>query len=220
MLVAGADVWKGQWVVVCLNHGRFDRAYLAATIALAIAGASDAEVIGVDMPIGLPAPGTFRASDKEARVYVGPRWQSVFMTPSADLLEAPTHAQANERARAEGWARISAQAYALGPQILQLQPHAEADDRIYEVHPEVSFVAANGDLHLQSSKSSWNGLALRRRILADHGIAIPDHAGPAGAAGAADVLDAAIAAWSAARIALRQAVSLPLVSTRIGAIWR
>jgi predicted RNase H-like nuclease len=220
MLVAGADVWKGQWVVVCLNDGRFERAYLAATIELAIAGASGAAVIGVDMPIGLPAPGTSRAADKEARVYVGPRWQSVFMTPSADLLEAPTHAKANELARAEGWAGISTQAYALGPQILQLQPHAEGDDRIYEIHPEVSFVAANGDLHLDWSKSSWNGLALRRRILADQGIVIPDNAGPAGAAGTADLLDAAIAAWSAARVARCQAVPFPVGASRMGAIWR
>jgi len=52
------------------------------------------------------------------------------------------------------------------------------------------------------------------------GIVLPADLGLGGAADVAAVLDAAIAAWSAMRIAARKGQSLPASSQRIGAIWR
>jgi predicted RNase H-like nuclease len=46
-------------------------------------------------------------------------------------------------------------------------------------------------------------------LLAEAGIVIPDDLGHAGTAGADDILDAAVAAWSASRIAAGNAISLP-----------
>jgi predicted RNase H-like nuclease len=91
---------------------------------------------------------------------------------------------------------------------------------VYEVHPEVSFVAANADAHLKWSKTSWNGINLRRRILQRQGIVIPDDLGLTGGAGIADILDAAIAAWSANRIAAGTAQRMPLGDGRGWTIWR
>jgi predicted RNase H-like nuclease len=218
--VAGADVWKGQWVVLVLNNGRFDRAFLSATIGEVVARAADAQVIGVDMPIGLPEPGQRRPADVLARKYVGSRWQSVFMTPSIELLNAPSHAVANVVAKAEGWDGVSAQTYALKTMILQVETVAAREARLYEVHPEVSFVRANAEVPLPWSKASWNGQAIRRRILEERGIIIPGDLGEAGVAGAADVLDAAAVAWSAARVAADQGEPLPEGGPRIGSIWR
>lgn len=220
MTVVGADVWKGQWVVVVLDGGGFDRVFLSATIQGAIDGVPGAEVIGVDIPIGLPGPGQRRPADVMARACVGPRWQSVFMTPPAEVLAAPSHARANEVARLRGWDGISAQAYGLRGMILQVQPVAEQDGRVYEVHPEVSFARANGGSPLPWPKSSWNGQSLRRRILADNGIVIPDDLAGPGMAGASDILDAAIVAWSATRIGAGVGEALPEGAARIGAIWR
>jgi len=45
------------------------------------------------------------------------------------------------------------------------------------VHPEVSFVHANGGAGLPRSKSSWNGIHLRRRILVSPGICLPEDLG-------------------------------------------
>jgi predicted RNase H-like nuclease len=220
MKVAGADVWKGQWVVVVLEDGHFDRAFVAATIDEAIDNLPDASAIGVDMPIGLPEPGCCRLADGQARKYVGPRWQSVFMTPCLSLLQSPSLAEANQLAKANGWDGISAQAYALGKLILQVQPLAAREARVVEIHPEVSFVRANQEVPLRSPKSTWGGTVLRRRILEHHGIVIPNDIGAAGAAGVADVLDAAIGGWSATRIASGHGESLPPGADRIGAIWR
>ena len=219
MRVAGADVWKGQWVVVALDDGRFADAFVAPTIEAALGLVPDAAVVGVDMPIGLPEPGQRRPADEQARAFVGPRWPSVFMTPSADLLEAASAKAANELAKAAGREGISAQAYGLGGLILQGQPVAAGDGRIYEVHPEVSFATANSNTHLAWSKTAWNGITLRRQILEAHRIVIPDDLGPSGKAGVADILDAAIAAWSAGRIAAGKAERLPPGQGRIGAIW-
>ena len=97
---------------------------------------------------------------------------------------------------------------------------AARDNRVYEVHPEVSFVSAHKDTHLQWSKNTWNGICLRRQILESHGIFIPNDLGAAGIAGVADILDAAIAAWSSDRIAAGSAECLPAGSERTGAIWR
>ncbi len=220
MKVAGADVWKGQWVVVVLEDGRFAASFVAPTIEAVLGLVPDAAVVGVDMPIGLPEPGQRRPADEQARVFVGPRWPSVFMTPSADLLGATSAKEANKLARAGGREGISAQAYGLGGLILQVQPVAARDARVHEVHPEVSFASANSDRHLAWPKTAWNGITLRRQILETHGIVIPDDLGPAGKAGVADVLDAAIAAWSADRIAAGRAERLPPGQGRIGAIWR
>jgi hypothetical protein len=55
MLVGGADVWKGRWVVVVLEDGSFSRAFVTPTIEAAVAELPDAAAIGVDMPIGLPS---------------------------------------------------------------------------------------------------------------------------------------------------------------------
>ncbi|MDQ6784431.1 MAG: DUF429 domain-containing protein [Actinomycetota bacterium] len=220
MKVAGADVWKGQWVVVVLDDGQFDHAFLSAAIDAAVGQVADAKVIGIDTPIGLPEPGKSRPADMQARKYVGRRWQSVFMTPAIDLLLSPSHKEANTLAKAQGWDGISAQTYALKRTILEVQPVAQRDSRVYEVHPEVSFVRANGGVTLRWPKSSWNGVALRRQILHGQGVVVPDDLGEPGAAGVADMLDAAIVAWSAARLAAGEAESLPDGSDRIGSIWR
>lgn len=218
--VAGVDVWKGKWVVVSLDGGRFDRAGIAPTFAAALDSVPDAAVVGADIPISLPEPGRRRAGELQARAFLGPRRQSLFLTPPRAVLRAATLAAANDLARAQGLGGVSAQSYGLGRLVLQAEPVAAADARVHEVHPEGSFVVANGGKHLAWAKSTWSGAALRRRLLVDHGVEIPDELGDAGRAGVADVLDAAVVAWSAGRIAAGTAERFPVDGGRLGAIWR
>jgi predicted RNase H-like nuclease len=49
----------------------------------------------------------------------------------------------------------------------------------------------------------------RRELLASAGIALSDDLGVAGRAAVDDVLDAAAAAWSARRVVMDEAISLP-----------
>jgi predicted RNase H-like nuclease len=98
--------------------------------------------------------------------------------------------------------------------ILEIAPLAVRNDRVFEVHPEVSFRELLG--RPLAPKSTALGVAERRLALAKAGIDLPDLPYPTD-----DVLDAAVAAWSAARFASGAARPLPEGHhTRIGAIWR
>jgi len=111
-------------------------------------------LVGIDIPIGLPREGV-RAADTAARVFVGPRRSTVFPTPPRAALVAATYAEARQALPS-----LSAQSFALGRKILEVE--ACLEDRVFEVHPEVSF-AALASRQLRHSKRSWNGQMERRR---------------------------------------------------------
>ena len=207
--VVGIDARPRGWVAVGLASGDPEVA-TAAELPVLIARFPDAAVIAVDMPIGLS--GAARECDIAARRFVGPRRSSVFMTPPADVLFAPTYDEANRRSRDRYGAGVSRQAYALSANVRVVGELADEDPRVIEVHPEVSFRAFLGDV-LAYGKSTWNGQAIRRRALDHAGIRLPELLEEAGGVPPADVLDAAVAAWSARRFAAGEARSLPAGST-------
>jgi predicted RNase H-like nuclease len=211
--VAGADACRGGWVAILSEGGRFAGSLLETSFASLLEDLTSAEAIGVDIPIGLPTDGA-RAADRAARAFVGPRRNSVFPTPPRKALAAASYAEARLVVPS-----LSAQSFAIGKKILEVE--ACLDERVFEVHPEVSFAALAGS-HLQHSKRSWNGQMERRRLLVGAGLDVPDQL-VAGGAPVDDVLDAAVAAWSAARWARGEARSLPddppVQHGRAVAIW-
>lgn len=205
--VAGIDAaGKYGWVGVVLDAGGFQGARLG-TLREVIEWAEPVDVIGVDIPIGHVAGGRRRA-DLEARAFVGSRASSVFSAPPREVLDASSYRAANEALIATGIPMISRQAWALVPKIIEAAVIAAADSRVFEVHPEVSFRELAGEC-LAWSKKSWNGLMLRRRLLAEAGIALPDLISDLAGVVSDDVIDATAAAWSARRIAAGSARSFP-----------
>ena len=221
--VAGADVTKGQWVVVVLRDGRFAHATVTKNLADFLEETQDLEVLAVDIPIGLPEGKEYRQCDLAAKTFLKPRSSSVFFTPPRLVIEKPTYAEANRLSKCEFDRGISAQAYALRTKILEVDPIAAGNDRVIEVHPEVCFRAMKGE-PLDYSKHSWNGQAERRRLIAGVGIDLPDHLPDAGKAPPDDLLDAAAAAWTAWRVVRGKAGVLPSSAAgcdpgRRGVIW-
>ena len=210
---AGVDLARGALAVVVLEGSRVVDAFRCETFAEALL--VDAEVIGVDVQIGLPDAGPRRA-DEEARRFVGVRASSVFATPLRAVLEAPTYADARRVATELTGKSISAQSYALGRRILEVDEYAHRDERVIEVHPEVSFrELAHRPL---TSKHRLEGLVERRALLEAAGIEVP---ASAPRIAEPDLLDATIVAWTAQRYARGEALPLPADHTeRIGAIWR
>ena len=198
--LAGVDGCPKGWIAIVLEGGRFERAEFSPTFAELLMHLTDAQVIAVDIPIGLPDGSEPRAADIEARKHLGRRGSSVFATPPRAVLEAPTYFEANRISKQRFDRGISQQSYALRKKILEVDACAAEDDRIYEVHPEVSFTEMNGE-PLTYSKKSWHGQPARLRLLVTAGIAIPDDLGKAGGIPPDDIIDAAAAAWSAHRIA-------------------
>lgn len=211
--VGGVDLARGALAVVALEKNRVVEAFRCESFAEALL--VEAEVIGVDLPIGIPEAGP-RPADTEARRFVGPRAASVFTTPGRPILSAETYEQARLVATELTGKSISAQAFALRRRILELDDLAAADERVIEVHPEVSFrELARGPL---LSKHGTDGLVQRRLLLRQSGIEPPTSVPRIAEA---DLLDATIVAWSAARYARGEALPLPVGhSGRIGAIWR
>jgi predicted RNase H-like nuclease len=198
--VAGVDGCSRGWIAVALLDGRFARAELGRSFAELLPHLADAVVIAVDIPIGLPEGPDPRPADVETKKLLGKRASSVFTTPPRAVLEAPTYTEANRLSKNRFKHGISAQSYALRKKIFEVDAVAASDDRIYEVHPEISFTAMNG-APVPWPKKTWDGIATRLHLLDAAGIVIPADLGPAGATPPDDVLDAAAAAWSAQRIA-------------------
>lgn len=210
--VLGVDGYPRGWVGIWLDEAGFVQAAANGSLEELIASVPMTEWIAVDIPIGCPEMGS-RAADILARKILGERRSSVFPTPPRASLTAGTYEEASEVARALNGKGISRQAFELRIKILEAERVAATDARVFEVHPEVSFVALcrelSGYQQLSAYKKTWNGLAQRLAALAQAGITIPPDLGLAGLAGADDVTDAALAAWSAMRRAKGVHESLP-----------
>lgn len=209
MNVLGVDGWKNGWVGVELRDGRYVAAHADPTLRGLVATVPEALAIGVDMPLGL-MDHEVRASDPAAKRLLGPRSSSLFAMPPRPVFDAADHAEATATATALTGTGISIQTWGLRRKFLEAEDlHAHSALPLFEVHPELTF-REMGLLDTDGKKKSWRGQRARLRILAGHGIAIPEDLGPAVAAVPADdVLDAAAAAWSAHRIATGAAFSLP-----------
>jgi predicted RNase H-like nuclease len=218
MQVVGIDACRGKWLGLVFDDGRFAGARFAgARFAAAAASIAaewpDAAAVAVDIPIGLPET-PWREADRAARAVVGERRSSVFPTFPAVVLAAPTYDEAKAICLERGWPQPSMQSFGMRHRILEVAPLADADERIVEVHPEVSFRAlARRPL---PPKRTEMGAWARRRALSEAGFDVPELPFPR-----EDVLDAAAAAWSAMRYARGEAEPLPAGHRdRIGAIWR
>jgi predicted RNase H-like nuclease len=200
MLTLGVDAARGGWIAVVLVDGRFTDAVLERRFPGVIERFPEATVFGVDVPIGLPKTGLRRRADVEVRAVVGARRSSVFFTPSRAALEAPTYTEARAVAPS-----TSAQGWALRTAILDVD--RIDDERVREVHPEVSFAVLAGR-PLAFAKRTWNGQHERLALLRAAGVEIPARL-DAGLVPVDDVLDAAVVAWTATRIARGEHVTFP-----------
>lgn len=187
------------------------------TIADLIKHAEHVGVIAIDVPIGLTDRGP-RACDVEARKMLGPvRGTSVFPAPIRAALDASSYDEACQRSFDAQQKKIPKQAWAIYPKIRQLdellQARPELCERVFEVHPEVSFCAWNGMEPIVEPKAKAAGAARRRALIDAHfgstafeairkrytKTSVQDD----------DIFDAFAALWTAERISRAESKSLP-----------
>ena len=209
----GVDACLGKWVGIALDDGRYAGVRLDSSVASLATAWPETVAIAVDIPIGFPEF-PLREAERAAREFLGVRRSSVFPTFPAVVLSSATYEEAKAVCVERGWPKLSLQSFGMRHRIREVTEVAAEDERIIEVHPEVSFRELFGrDLE---SKRTALGAAERRAALKDADIELPDLPYPL-----ADVLDAAVAAWSAARYARQEALPLPKAhEARLGAIWR
>jgi predicted RNase H-like nuclease len=217
MRCVGVDGCKAGWFAVERTRDGFAFAVHAGPREL-IAAHAAARVIAVDVPIGLSERSP-RAPDRDARAFVGrSRASSIFSAPVRGVLGATTYAEALRlHRRLDDGRGLSAQAFGILPKIRAwdeaLRSDADARARVFEIHPEVSFAALNGDVGLAAGKKTAHGreqrLALLGRVFDEAAVRTLLASVARRVAAADDVLDAFAALWSAERIANGVARSLP-----------
>ncbi|NKZ01330.1 DUF429 domain-containing protein [Nocardiopsis alborubida] len=207
MEVVGVDGCRKGWVTVHLVDGMFHRVRVCPSLEEAVDVAA-AEAVTVDVPLGLVGSG-WRECDLRVRGMLGPLASTVFRIPPRSVVETVGWEAASALCEEVVGQRLPRQTYSLFPKVLEADALRRAGaHRLYEVHPELSFRTMAGR-PLAFSKKTWNGQRLRDRLLAEAGIRLPEDLGPGGKVAVDDVLDAAVAAWTAYRIATGQAVSCP-----------
>lgn len=168
--VAGVDGCRAGWLVVeasvDLHHVDVRIAPDWNTIG------SNADVVAVDMPIGLSRTGV-RQCEVEARRLISPHGSRVFKTlPRAALKFSQCEwSDANDWAKNAGFGGISKQIWNIRPRIIDIDRVIKPQDqrRIYEAHPELAFARLNGGAALDS-KHSAAGLEIRKRLLSSAGF--------------------------------------------------
>lgn len=198
MAVLGVDGCPGGWVAARVEDGALTWHVGDAASLLAL----DAHVVGIDIPIGLPAGADRRAADVAARQALGPARSSVFFAPPRVVLAATSQPEASRLARAAGSVGVSIQMFHLLAKVAEVDDLLRADrrlaQRVVEVHPELSLQRLGAGAALPPKRTA----AGRQARLAVLSRWLPALALPARLPGRArpdDCLDAVAAAWSAAR---------------------
>lgn len=195
------------WVAVALRGGRFAEALFAPSLQEVRRRAGSEATLAIDIPIGAARGAPERRCDTLGRERLGSRRSTLYPTPPLEVLQEPDHAAASALCRELTGKGVSRQSHGLRHRILEAL-ELQADPHAFEVHPELSFLALTG-LEALAPKKTWEGMAQRRHALEGAGIVLPLDLGDAGAAPVDDLLDAAVAAWTADRIAAGQAECLP-----------
>jgi len=211
--IAGIDGCRAGWLCIFQEPHSSE---VFPIIADVFAAAPELQVLAIDIPIGLTEAGA-RECDVAARRRLGPgRAPSVFAAPIRPALNAESYAAACDAAfRAQG-KKLSKQSWAIYPKIRQvdelLRGRPELRERVYEVHPKVTFAEWSGRTIIQPKKKQA-GFARRHELVNGH---FGDGAYETVRARYArkdvandDILDAFAALWTAQRILRGVARSLP-----------
>jgi predicted RNase H-like nuclease len=209
--VMGIDGCRDGWLAI--RHG--EDGSLEVKVVPKISDVRPlADVVAIDIPIGLPESGP-RECDQLARSFIGPRASSVFPAPVRVVLACADYASANALSQERSGKGISQQTFALVPKIREVDEAVRESDlireRVFEIHPEVSFAAWNRD-PLQHAKRSEEGKAQRLALIEEffgrYAYTFAREFVPRSVVDD-DILDAYAATWTSWRIAAGIACSMP-----------
>ncbi|HEU5402816.1 MAG TPA: DUF429 domain-containing protein [Terriglobales bacterium] len=220
--VVGVDGCRAGWILVMGRPGTRDFCHaLLKSFGDVIAFAESAAVLAVDMPIGLHEAAEVggRECDRVAREFLGERGCCVFSPPVRAALRCATYDLARAENSKSSPARIglSRQAFGLFPKLLDVDEcmSPQLQDRVFEVHPELSFYEMNGQRAMTERKKSSSGFSQRRSLLERAGfgnvIEVMLRGYPRKDVGRDDVVDACVACWTAERIRKENAIRVPEV---------
>lgn len=208
--VAGVDGAPDGWAVVIKDGNQWFVENVTPFCEIFEIGI-DFDLIAIDVPIGLLDVYEIggRACDRAARRLLGKsRGSSVFPAPVRPVLSAASYEEACVRSResAPHGRAISKQCFCILPKIREidevLQTRPELRELIREVHPEVCFAELAGN-PMSNRKASSLGRMERKEALARPfpELSAIEKVGRHQGLPIEDILDAAVACWSALRLA-------------------
>jgi predicted RNase H-like nuclease len=204
--VMGVDGCPGGWVCFEIDlQSRRTAVQVFRSFTELISASPGPKLIAIDIPIGIPTTGA-RACDVVARKLLGkPRSNSVFPAPVRATFSATTYQEACALSFKVQGKKLSRQTFEIISKIREVDDvmTSALQARVFEVHPEMSFWAINGKQPLRHPKLKKEGREERLSLLLSHYPAIKSHLAELERANVAehDLLDAAIAAWTAERVA-------------------
>jgi predicted RNase H-like nuclease len=213
--VLGVDGCRAGWLGSWKSAPGFPEARIWPTLEELLAE-TGAVVVAIDIPIGLPERGD-RRCDVDARTRLGGgRSSSVFSAPQRSIVAASSFEEANRLRRAAEGKGVSRQAFGIFAKVHEvdrlLQQQPDVRGRLWEVHPEVSFAELAGG-PIVPKKRSREGKRIRiealQKFFDDDAFARVRESIPRREAGDDDILDALACLWTAERIDLGVAVSIP-----------
>jgi predicted RNase H-like nuclease len=224
--VAGVDGCRTGWVVVLENQQTRDiTCRCVGSFSEILRLPERPHVISIDIPIGLLTAATRggRQCDRDARKLLGyPRASSVFSPPVRAALSAESYEQAAKRNRSSSPERIgiSRQSFGILKKIAQVDKEMSRrrQERVREVHPEVSFYEMNDRQPVIPPKRSGEGFQYRLHLLER----VAFHRSLEGILAEArqcgiekeDLIDACAACWTARRISCGEAIGIPSQTIR------
>lgn len=167
-MIVGIDGCAAGWLVVALMANQTWRVGIFPNIESVWAAYRTAQVILIDIPIGLSENGD-RLCDREARRLLGPRRAvSVFPVPCRPAVYAKTYQEACEINQTHTGRRLSKQTWGIVPKIREvdefLRQNPDARGIVREVHPEVCFCTLNKSAMVHGKKTV-EGAQERRAVL-------------------------------------------------------
>lgn len=222
--IAGINGCKGGWFCIFEEvSSRHIASKIFPTIEDLVRHVEALDVVAIDVPIGLTDRGP-RACDVAARKMLGPkRGPSVFPAPVRPTLGAKTYEEASQLSLEAQGKKLSKQAWAIYPKIRQLdellRSRPDLCDKIFEVHPEVSFCAWNNMEPIVEPKKKGPGAAKRKALVDAHFGAAAFEAirGRYTKTDVADddIYDAFAALWTAERVVRGDSTTLPADAERL-----
>ncbi len=209
--VIGVDGCPAGWIAVTWGPTVSHKLFHTFNEVLEI----KAEVIAVDMPIGLPA-GYGREAEKSARKVLGKRKSSIFPIACRSAVICNTYDEACiiSRAHSNPPKCPSRQSFAIFPKIREIDALVSPalQSRIHEVHPEVIFWAMNGNVEMRHSKKKPEGQNERKLALLTGNFPLSELLAATyrkSDVADDDLIDACACAWAARRIFEGMAVCFP-----------
>lgn len=190
-VAVGVDATPDGWVAIRMRdheYGRIDRYADADATRSAFrdlwSDHHDADVVLVDVPIGLPDDAAARAPEREARALLGPRSSSVFNVPIRPILAVDSYPKANERQkdREQDGRGLMKQTFNIVPRIREVDELLGASDVdatqdvVRESHPEVCFRALDDGTPMAYSKTGqpaaahWERVGVLASVHANHPV--------------------------------------------------